>query len=265
MHRRQILKSAFGALALVGGVQRAIAQTPQRRVPPSGCGTRAGADGPDYALLSTAVLSSNGLAAGKVWTGINTGNLKSDDLFRAATLLRVQTDHFEEIRLNAYVDAQFSQQQNELYAVNIPPNVIHTIGEQFRSYGILMTDTQIQGLYPSNQSAIQQALLYGAQVGIRGVHNEIADSFDLAAKKLRLQEIATACGELLEILPSSRPMQANAFSPQASTFCSDWQTRIDNVNIAAGVLALAAFVGCPECGILAAAMFIEAEVAQRQK
>jgi len=209
-------------------------------------------------------MNSNGLAAGTVWSGSNTGSLKSDDLFRAATLLRMQTDHLQEIGLNAYVDTQFSQRQNELVSgLNIPQDVIHAIGGQFQQYGILMTDAEIQRLYPSDQSARQQALTYGTQVGIRSVHNQIADSFDLAARKLRLQEIATACGSLLDVLSFSR-LQANNFSPQASTYCSDWQTRIDNVVIAALLIAATSLV-CVPCFYLSSAMLIEAAVAQRQK
>ncbi len=249
-NRRQMLKSTFGALSLAGGsAQNGVAQTS----PPTT---------PAYALLSTAVLYSNGLVAGNVWTGMNTGVIKSDDLVRAAALLRVQTDHFEEIGVNTYVNTQFSQPPT----ATISPNVFHAIGEQIRSYGILMTDAQIQGLYPSDVNARGQALLYASALGIRGVQVEIADSLDLAARKLRLQEIATACGTLLDLLPSSLPsmraMQANDLSPQASTACFDWQNRIYVAVMAATAVAAAAAAGCAPCAPVAAGMFMAAAYEQ---
>lgn len=168
MNRRQIFKSAFGALALASGIpQNAIART--------------GAATPDYARLSNAVLNSHGLAAGNVWTRTNTGSLESDDLVRASLLLRLTADHFEEIEWNAYLDTQLSQPPVGI----ISRDVVHAIGERIRSYGILLTDAQIESMYPADVNAMEQGLLYATQVGIRGLQVQIADSLDLAAAKLR--------------------------------------------------------------------------------
>ena len=214
MDRRQILKSAFGALALVGGVHDGIAQTAQQRVPPLvGCGPRPSAGTPDYALLSTAVLNSYGLAAGNVWTGRSTGTLKSDDLVRASALLRVTTAHLDEIGVNAYIATQLSQPPPSI----LSPASLPAVGDQFRSHGILLTDAEIQQYYSSlNPNTQQQALLNITQLGVSGSYNQLASAFDLAAEQLRLQEIATACGELLILLPSpqssQRALQANAIS-----------------------------------------------------
>ena len=214
MDRRQILKSAFGGLILAGGVPNGMAQTsrpPVRRDP------RLGATTPDYALLSNAVLNSYGLAAGNVWTASNTGTLKSDDLVRASVLLRTTTAHLDEIGVNAYTATLLSNPPSG----TISPTALHAVGDQFRSHGILLTDAEIQQRYSSlDPNTQQQALLNIAQLGISGSYNQLASAFDLAAQQLRLQEIATACGELLPLLRSSRSslraMQANAPSPMLS-------------------------------------------------
>ena len=214
--RRDVFK-AVGALALAGGARNGIAQTS----PPRAGRPRTGATTPDYTLLSRAVIDSYGIAAGNVWTGSNRGALKSDDLVRASALLRVTTDHFEEIGMNAYVDLQVSQPPSG----TISPTVFHAVGEQLRSYGILLTDAEIENtvLFSPNPNTQQQALNYVTTSGISGIQAQVAASLDLAAKKLRLQEIATACGELLDVLPSSQSsmqaMKANNLTPQASSYC----------------------------------------------
>ena len=215
MNRREVLKSTFGALALASGIapaQNAIAQTRRRTALPA-AGT------PDYARLSNAVLNSHGNAAGNVWNGTNTGTLKSDDLVKASLLLRLTADHFDEIGLNAYLNTQLSQPPSG----TVSPNVAHAIGERIRSYGISLTDAQIQGLIPSDP---ERGRLYLIQVGIPGVQLQIADSFDLAAKQLRLQEIATACGALLPMLPLR-----SGLTPVANSYCSDLENQINSVDI----------------------------------
>jgi hypothetical protein len=174
-----------------------------------------------------AILNSYGLAAGNVWTGSNTGTLKSDDLVRASALLRATTAHLEEIGVTPYVNTQLSQP----LSATISPDVFSAIGGQFRSYGIVLADADIQKQYSSlGPNTQQQALLYVTKLGVSGFYNQVADSFDLAAKKLRLLEIATACGALLDVLPSSqsstRAMQASALSPQVSS-CNAAATLVD--------------------------------------
>ena len=248
MNRREVLKSTFGALALASGIgQNGVAQTRRRAV---GRGPGTAAATPDYARLSNAVLNSHGLAAASVWIGTNTGTLKSDDLVRASLLLRLTADHFEEIGANSYVNTQLSQPP----PATIPPDVAHAIGGQFQPYGILLTDAQIQSMYPSDPNVRERVRVYAAQVGIRGVQVQIADSIDLAAKKLRLQEIATACGALLPLLPSSQ----SHLTPVDNTFCSDWQARINAVVLAATLLAASGYLGCVPCVGLAFGMFIAA-------
>jgi hypothetical protein len=210
--RRQLLKSFGATLAIAGsGASVGLAQT--------------STPAPDYARLSSAVLNSYGLVGGQVWTGSNTGTLKSDDLVRAAVLLRTATSHLDEIGVNTYLVAQLSKPPSG----TISPDVIHTIGEQLRSYGILLTDSELQQRYSTlDPNTQQQALLDITQLGVNGSYNQLASAFDLAAKKLRLLEIATACGGLLDLLPSSqsslRALQANAMQAhannQASTGCT---------------------------------------------
>jgi len=205
-------------------------------------------------MLSNAVLNSYGLAGGNVWTGSNTGTLKSDDLVRAAALLRVTSDHFEEIQLNTYIAAQIIQHQNELLSgFTIPPDFIHAVGTQLQSYGILLSGTQINSIYPVDANARQQALLDVTTLGVRGVRNQLADSIDLEAKKLRLLEIATACGDLLDQLPSSLAlrMQADAHQGRASrslisssSVCHITHDALNSIGLIFGLFAFAAFVGC---------------------
>jgi hypothetical protein len=262
MNRRQIFTSALGALALASGrTNNATAQTiprPVGRRPPIGTAT------PYYDQLSQAVVNSHGLAIGNDWTGISTGTLKSDDLVRASLLLRLTADHFEEIGLTAHVDTQLAQLSQPLSGL-IPLDVVHPIGDQLRSYGILLTDAQIQSMYSTDVNARGQALSYATQVGIRGVQGQIADSLDLAAKKLRLQEIATACGALLDVLPFAQSMQAINLSPQASASCVTWQILIDAM--VAGALAQLGlgYLGCEPCIEIAAEMFADAWSEQMQK
>ena len=197
---------------------------------------------PNYALLSNAVINNNGVAAGSVWTGTNAGSLKSDDLVRASTLVRLTADHFEEIGVNAYLNTQLSQPPSGA----ISPIVVHAIGEQLRSYGILLTDAQIQQQYYSpDPTAQQQGLLYATQVGIRALQYQIADSLNLAAEKLRLQEIATACGDLLPLLPSAHVTPLTSTSSAATgrlpprtaaqSYCSEMQTTINGEEAALAV------------------------------
>jgi hypothetical protein len=204
-------------------------------------------------MLSNAVLNSYGLAGGNVWTGSNTGTLKSDDLVRAAALLRVTSDHFEEIQMNTYITAQIIQHQNELLSgVTISPDFIHAVGTQLQSYGILLSGTQINSIYPVDANARQQALLDVTRIGVRGVRNQLADSIDLEAKKLRLLEIATACGDLLDQLPSSLAlrMQADAqgrasrSSISSSSVCHITHDALNAIGLMFGLFAFAAYVGC---------------------
>jgi hypothetical protein len=253
MNRREVLKSTFGALALASGIapaQNAMAQTRRRAA-------RTGPATPDFARLSNAVLNSHGHAAASVWNGTNTGTLKSDDLVKASLLLRLTVDHFGEIGVNTYFNSQLSQPPSDT-SVTVSPNVVHAIGERIRSsYDISITDAQIQSMYPADANAIEQGRLYLIQVGIPAVQLQIADSLDLAAKKLRLQEIATACGALLPLLPSS-------LHPTDLATCSDLQTQINSVevqhNIAEGV-ALGAIAGCALLLLdpLTAPLFFECE------
>jgi hypothetical protein len=240
--RRQILKSAFGAVALAGGVPNGIAQTSQPRRDP-----RTGAATPDFAMLSNAVLNSYGLAAGNVWTRNNTGIVKSDDLVRASSLLRVTNAHLDEIELNTYIDAQISQHQNELLSgITISPDFVHAVSKQLQSYGVLLSDAQINSMYPVDVNARQQALLDVTMLGVRGVRNQLADSIDLAAKKLRLLEIATACGALLDQLPSSLAlsMQADAQRQASGTTCQVTGNAINQIGIIFGVFVLVALLAC---------------------
>lgn len=233
--RRQVFTGFTGlGLALIGGsARKSRAQT----IP---------ASTPNFALLSSAVIKSNGLAAGNVWSGTNAGSLKSDDLVRASTLVGLTADHFEEIGVNAYLNTQVSQPPSG----TISPNVIHAIGEQLRSYGILLTDAQIQQQYYSpDPTTQQQGVLYATQVGIRAIQYQIADSLNLAAQRLRLQEIATACGALLPVLPSPR-----SYLTMAASFCSDAQAQINREEAAFAVatngkaIAVAALAGLT-CGL----------------
>ena len=209
--RRQLFN--LGALALVSGsVQTSKAQTSSTT--------------PDYTRLSNAVLNSHGLAVASVWKGINTGNLKSDDLIQAAFMVRLTSDHFGELELNDYINTQFTLRQNELFTgVQTSADVIHAIGEQIRSYGIVMTDTQIQNQHSSvDLNTQQQGVSYASTVGIRNLQIQIADSLDLSAKKLRFLEIATACGTLLDQVQSNRLSQLSSMQAgnqnQAVTLCS---------------------------------------------
>jgi hypothetical protein len=197
---------------------------------------------PNYALLSNAVINSNGVVAGSVWTGTNAGSLKSDDLVRASTLVRLMADHFEDIGVNAYLNTQLSQPPSGA----ISPSVVHAVGEQLRSYGILLTDAQIQQQYYSPDPITQQqGLLYATQVGVRALQYQIADSLNLAAEKLRLQEIATACGDLLPLLPSAHVTPLTSTSspatgrppsrPAAQSYCSEMQTTINGEEAALAV------------------------------
>jgi hypothetical protein len=209
-----MFKSALGALALAGGAKKGITQTSpfDPRLPRAPQRCPAGIN-----LLSTAVLDSYGLAAGNVWSASNTGTLKSDDLVRASALLRVTTAHLDEIGVNAYIATQISQPPPFIMS----PASLLAAGDQFRSHGILLTDAEIQQHYSSlDPNTQQQALLSINQMGVSGAYNQLASAFDLAANKLRLQEIATACGEMLDLLPSSRSSlratPADALSPRLS-------------------------------------------------
>jgi hypothetical protein len=218
--RRDIFKTV-GGLALVGGAQNGIAQTTQQRIPLAGCGPRNIAGTPDYTRLSNALLNSYGLAAGNVWNGSSTGTLKSDDLVRASVLLRATIAHLDEIGVNSYLATQLRNPPSGA----IPPTALHAIGEQVRSSGIILTDAEIQQKYDSlDPNTQRQALLNITQLGVSGSYDQLASALDLAARKLRLQEIATACGELLDVLPSSsqsslRAMQASALNPRLSGAC----------------------------------------------
>jgi hypothetical protein len=120
-------------------------------------------------------------------------------------------------------------------------------------------------MYSTDMNARGQALSYATQVGIHAVQGQIADSLDLAAKKLRLQEIATACGALLDVLPFAQSMQAINLSPQASASCVTWQILIDAM--VAGALAQLGlgYFGCEPCIETAAEMFADAWSEQMQK
>lgn len=229
------MKSAFGTLAIVGsGASVGVAQT----TPPTT---------PNYGLLSNAVLNSYGLAGGNVWSRASTGTLKSDDLVRAAYAIRLTSDHFEEIQMNSYIDSQISQHQSTLVSgVTISPEFSHAVGKQLQSYGVLLNDAQIQSMYPADASTRQQALLDLTTLGIRGIRNQLADSLDLAAKKLRLLEIATACGALLDQLPSSAalPMQTDAQLQASSTTCHVTSNAINQIGVIFGVFALVALLAC---------------------
>ncbi len=242
MNRREVLKSTFGALALASGIapaQNAIAQTRRRTALPA-AGT------PDYARLSNAVLDTHGHAAATVWHGTNTGTLKSDDLVKASLLLQLTTGHFDEIGVNAYLTTQLSKASSG----TVSPSVVHAIGEQFRTYGISLTDAQIQSMYPADANARERGRLYLIQVGIPGVQLQIAGSFDLAAKRLRLQEIATACGALLPMLPLR-----SGLTPVAES-CSDLQALIDAAETAFELATTTADAAClsllPTCEALEA-------------
>src|SRR5665213_1308322 len=233
--RRQILKSAFGAFALVGvGAPNGISQTrrgPAPLPPPQG---------PDYTRLSVAVLNSYGLAAGNVWTGTNTSTLKSDDLVRVSALLRVTVAHLDEIGFNAYLDTRLSQPQFG----TIYPDVIQAIGAQLQSYGILLSDAQVQAMYPVTVNASD--ILTATQLGTSGLLLRVASNIDLAAQNLRLQEIATACEALLPLLPSPqssmRAEQPNSLRPLASSFCSGLQSTISATQVAFNVASEALVV-----------------------
>ena len=222
MDRRQALKSAFGALALAAGAQNAEAQTAQTSSARVSVGTRAGDATPNYALMSNAVVNSHGLAAGNVWVGSHTGTLRSDDLVRASSLLRVQNDHLEEIGMNAYANKQLSQPPSGMLSP-ITSNALHAIGERFRSWGILLTDAEIQKQYFSlDPTGLQQGILSANTAGIHGVNTQLADSLDVAAQKLRLLEIAAASGLLMYESPSSalhRALQADVQNQASSTGC----------------------------------------------